>query len=111
MPARQCEPQESAMNNDDWDEFEPAKARLRALVESVDRSIALAFSRGVATEAPHLADAWGRLISGLALGTAPEMRRCPFCQRRVPKVATRCRFCLKASDTGVSGVETTSSPR
>jgi hypothetical protein len=91
------------MSDNDWDEFEPEKARLRALVAGVDRSIALAFARGVASEAPLLADAWGRLISGLALGTAPEMRRCPHCQRRVPNVATRCRFCLKASDAGVSG--------
>jgi hypothetical protein len=100
------------MSNNEWDDFEPEKARLRTLVEGVERSLALAFSRGLATEAPLLADAWGRLISGLGLGTAPEMRRCPFCQRRVPKVATRCRFCLKTSDAGVAGgVETTTSPR
>ncbi|HEX6766919.1 MAG TPA: hypothetical protein VF103_15595 [Polyangiaceae bacterium] len=86
------------MNDTEWDEFEPEQARLRALVEGVDKEITAAFSRGAATEAPRLADAWQRLISGLALGAAPDLRRCPFCKRRVPSIATRCRYCLKSSD-------------
>jgi hypothetical protein len=86
------------MSGTEWDEFEPEQARLRLLVEGVDREIAAAFSRGVATEAPPLAGAWARLVAGLALGVAPELRRCPFCDRRVPSIATRCRYCLKASD-------------
>ncbi len=86
------------MSVNEWDQFEPEQARLRSLVEGVDREIAGAFSRGVETEAPRLADAWARLVSGLALAAAPALRRCPFCARRVPSVATRCRYCLKASD-------------
>ena len=86
------------MSKTEWDEFQPEQARLRALVQSVDKEISGAFSRGVATEAPRLADAWQPLVSGLALGTAPDLRSCPFCERRVPSVATRCRYCLKSSD-------------
>jgi hypothetical protein len=86
------------MNDTDWDQFEPEQARLRALVEGVDREFTGTFSRGVATEAPGLADAWARLVSGLALRAAPELRRCPYCERRVPSTATRCRYCLKTSD-------------
>jgi hypothetical protein len=88
----------ATMSDTEWDEYQPEQARLRALVESVDREMSGTFSRGAATEAPRLADAWQRLVSGLALGTAPELRRCPFCARRVPAVATRCRYCMKASE-------------
>jgi hypothetical protein len=86
------------VSNTEWDDFEPEQARLRALVQGVDREIEGAFSSGAAASAPRLTEAWKRLVSGLALRAAPELRRCPFCQRRVPAVATRCRYCLKASD-------------
>src|SRR5688572_22870668 len=100
------------MSKTEWDEFQPEQARLRALVQGVDRQISAAFSRGVATEAPRLADAWQRLVSGLALGTAPDLRSCPFCERRVPSVATRCRYCLKSSDaTHPVGDPPAASPR
>lgn len=89
------------MSDTEWDEFEPEQARLRALVQGVHREIEGAFSRGAEVEAPRLAEAWQRLVSGLALGTAPELRVCPFCKRRVPAVASRCRYCLKASDAAV----------
>jgi hypothetical protein len=86
------------MSHTEWDEFQPEQARLRALVESVDRELTGTFSRGAEAEAPRLAEAWQRLVSGLALGAAPELRRCPFCARRVPAVATRCRYCMKSSE-------------
>ena len=92
------------MNDREWEEFEPEQARLRALVEGVDKEIAAAFSRGATTEAPRLADAWQRLVAGLALRAEPELRRCPFCARRVPSVATRCRYCLKTSEATHSAV-------
>lgn len=86
------------MSATEWDQIDPEHARVRALVEGVDREIAGTFSRGIATEAPRLNEAWQRLVSGLALRAAPELRRCPFCERRIPSVATRCRYCLKSSD-------------
>ena len=86
------------MSNTEWDEIDPEHARLRVLVEGVDREIAGTFARGVATDAPRLNQAWQKLVSGLALRAAPELRHCPFCKRRVPSVATRCRYCLKSSD-------------
>ena len=88
----------TVVNDTEWDEFEPEQARLRALVQSVDKEITAAFSRDAAAQAPRLAHAWQRLVSGLALHPAPELRRCPFCARRVPSIATRCRYCLKSSD-------------
>jgi hypothetical protein len=88
------------MNDTSWDEFQPEQARLRALVGNVESEIAVAFSRGVATDAPRLADAWQRLVAGLDLGAAPALRRCPFCARQVLNAATRCRYCMKTSDAG-----------
>ena len=86
------------MNDTSWDEFQPEQARLRALVADVESEIGGAFSHGVATDAPRLASAWQRLVTGLDLGTAPALRVCPFCARRVLSIATRCRYCMKMSD-------------
>jgi hypothetical protein len=89
------------MNDDtkqtEWDTFEPERARLRSLVSDVDREFSAMFAAEGAPAAPRLLDAWKQLVARLDLGTAPDMRRCPFCRRSVPAIATRCRYCMKSS--------------
>lgn len=89
------------MDNRDWDELDPARSKLRALSERVDRGLV---ELGLDTQAGALAaekaavlEAWRELLAALSLEAAPSLRKCPHCQRRILEQATRCRYCMRHS--------------
>jgi hypothetical protein len=69
---------------------------IRAAVETVGRDVALLAERTPASEG-HGLDAlrtsWGALVEVLALGPAPEYRKCPHCGGTGMRAATRCSTC------------------
>jgi len=72
-------------------------SRLRALVATVEKEIALVPATGTAAQgAPPqtaLEMAWSRLVGMLDLGPEPEMRTCPACKMICMLAATRCSRC------------------
>ncbi len=89
------------MHNQEWDELDPARSKLRALSKRVDRGLS---ELGVGTGAGALAaekavvlGAWRELLTALSLGEEPALRQCPHCQKRILEQATRCRYCMQHS--------------
>ncbi|HVY28242.1 MAG TPA: hypothetical protein VHB79_16915 [Polyangiaceae bacterium] len=89
------------MDNQDWDALDPARSKLRALSQRVDRGLVelgLDTQAGaLATEKVAVLDAWRELLAALSLGEEPALRQCPHCQRRILEQATRCRYCMRHS--------------
>jgi hypothetical protein len=80
------------------DVLDPPRSQLRALAAAVDREIANLSTPGQSPEATEgLKLAWQALSKALALGPEPELRACPQCSRRIPREATRCRYCMAES--------------
>lgn len=69
------------------------RSRLRALVATIDREIALVPEQGAAKPSGGLLASWSELVGLLALGPEPEMRACPVCKRLGMREATLCGFC------------------
>ncbi len=89
------------MDNQDWDELDPARSKLRALSQRVNRGL---LDLGVDTqpgalqaEKAAILVAWSELLAALALEEEPSMRPCPHCRRRILERATRCRYCMRHS--------------
>ena len=60
---------------------------IRAAVDTVDREMALLKDKDA------LRASWGALVTELALGPAPEYRKCPHCGGTGMRAATRCSTC------------------
>ena len=71
-----------------------ARARLRTVVANIDREL-LRLPRKTtgAEEADGLFDSWSALVKQLALGPAPDLRRCPVCNNLGMRAATLCGHC------------------
>jgi hypothetical protein len=72
-------------------------ARLRTIVEEVDREISqlkLRSSTQDGARSPRgLVVSWAELLKMLALGTAPQLRECPVCHHLGMRAATLCGYC------------------
>jgi hypothetical protein len=69
---------------------------IRAAVDTVGREVALLGERapaGNAKDLDALRASWGALVEALALGPAPEYRKCPHCAAIGMRAATRCSAC------------------
>jgi RNA polymerase subunit RPABC4/transcription elongation factor Spt4 len=88
------------MDHQEWDGFDPARSRLRALVARVEAELVRLEDQ---SEQPRvgqttaLAQTWRDLVIALALGEERPLRHCPHCRRQVPREATRCRYCMRQS--------------
>jgi len=92
----------------------PDVSRLRALVTTVDKEIALVAggtaAQGGAPKTP-LMTAWSSLVGMLDLGPEPEMRVCPSCKQSCMLEATRCGYCWASLPVlGTKEKAATSSP-
>jgi len=70
-----------------------ARATLRTLVATLEREIALLPPTIDGKETSALRASWSELIQTLALGPAPETRKCPTCNGTGMRDATRCMHC------------------
>jgi hypothetical protein len=70
-----------------------ARDKLRVLVESFDREISLRRSTTADPSADPLHAMWRELVEQLALGPAPETRKCPDCGGTGMRDASRCSHC------------------
>jgi hypothetical protein len=72
-------------------------SRLRALVATVEKEIALVPATGGAVEGPSpktsLGEAWSLLVKMLDLGPEPLMRTCPTCKQPSMLAASLCGHC------------------
>jgi hypothetical protein len=69
---------------------------IRAAVDTVAREVALLGERAAAGNTKDLdvlRASWGALVTELALGPAPEYRKCPHCGGTGMRDATRCSCC------------------
>jgi hypothetical protein len=69
---------------------------IRAAVDTVGRELALLGDRTAAGSSKDMAalrTSWGALVTELALGPAPEYRKCPHCGGTGMRAATRCGTC------------------
>jgi hypothetical protein len=67
---------------------------LRPLVENLDREMARLLMRP-SGDTTALLSSWAELVEFLALGAAPELRACPFCEGIGMRAATRCGTCWR----------------
>lgn len=89
------------MDNQEWDGLDPARSKLRALSERLNRGIVALGTDpqpgALAAEKDVVLEAWRELLAALALEEEPALRQCPHCQRRILEKATRCRYCMRHS--------------
>lgn len=62
-------------------------AMLRTLVDTIDHEL------GSTTPTGELQSAWTQLVKVLALGPAPALRTCPYCEEVGLRAASRCGRC------------------
>jgi len=67
-----------------------AVIRLRAIVAAIDQEIVQV------PPTPALRAAWTELVEVLALGPAPQTRKCPTCHGIGMRAASRCGHCWTA---------------
>jgi hypothetical protein len=77
--------------------------QLRALVARMEERVALASKPAASDEdRAGLTNAWGALLTHLAVEPAPDLRSCPTCHREIMRAATLCGYCwTKSTDGGV----------
>jgi len=94
------------MDNHDWDGLDPARSKLRALSQRVDRGLLELggdTNAGVfAADKAAVLEAWRELLAVLAIEDEPALRHCPHCKRRILEQATRCRYCMRQSASRVT---------
>ena len=81
---------------------ETDRATLRPMVAQLESDLASlqvqSDADGYAAVAARLAAPWRSLVDVMALGTAPELRACPYCGYGINATATRCIQCWKQSE-------------
>lgn len=88
------------------DVLDPSRSELRALAATLDRHVSdLSNQTHVGETTQSLKLAWLALSKALALGPEPTLRSCPNCNRRIPREATRCRYCMTQSAAATPDVE------
>jgi hypothetical protein len=86
------------MKTESQDVLDPSRSQLRALAATLDRHVSdLSNQAQVGETSQNLKLAWLALSKALALGPEPTLRSCPKCNRRIPREATRCRYCMTQS--------------
>jgi hypothetical protein len=78
------------------EQFDAERTRLRKIVAIVDRDISGLSNHGNEAQRAaglRLTSSWARLVQALALGPAPELRECPFCNHVGMCDATMCGYC------------------
>ncbi|HYJ11720.1 MAG TPA: hypothetical protein VEX18_22005 [Polyangiaceae bacterium] len=89
---------EDRMKTETLDVLDPSQSQLRALAATLDRHVSELSNQDHASETTRsLKLAWLALSNALALGPEPTLRSCPHCSRRIPREATRCRYCMTQS--------------
>jgi hypothetical protein len=82
------------MINEELEGPDAARARLRAVVANIDHELLRLPRRTTGPEeANGLFDSWSALVKQLALGPAPDLRRCPKCNNLGMRAATLCGYC------------------
>jgi hypothetical protein len=81
------------MNGQQFNFSDYERARLRAIVATIDREMSR-LPRSATTEGTDgLIGSWAELVKLLALGPAPEVRECPVCHHIGMLTATLCGYC------------------
>ena len=81
------------MNGQQFKLPDDERARLRAIVATIDREMSR-LPRSATTEGTDgLIVSWAELVKLLALGPAPEVRECPVCKHIGMLAATLCGYC------------------
>lgn len=94
------------MTTENLDVLDPSRSQLRALAATLDQHVSDLSSQDHAGEtAQSVKIAWLALAKALALGPEPALRSCPSCSRRIPREATRCRYCMAQSAATSADVE------
>ena len=70
------------------------RVRLRVVVATIDHELLRLPRRTTHAEGTDgLFDSWSELVRQLALGPAPQLRRCPVCNHLGMSAATLCGYC------------------
>jgi hypothetical protein len=82
------------MNDDELEGPDPARARLRRLVATIDHELLRLPRRTTGAEGTDgLFDSWSELVKQLALGPPSQLHRCPVCNHLGMGAATLCGYC------------------
>lgn len=82
------------------------QTQLRALSATLEKHVnELGTQDQTAETTQSLKLAWLALSKAMALGPEPTLRSCPSCSRRIPREATRCRYCMMQSQAVAADVE------
>jgi hypothetical protein len=82
------------MKDEELEGPDPVRARLRAVVATIDHELLRLPRRTAGGEGSDgLFDAWSELVKQLALGPAPQLRRCLVCNHLAMEAATLCGHC------------------
>ena len=81
------------MNGQQFKLPDDERARLRAIVATIDREMSRLPGSATTGATDGLIVSWAELVKLLALGPAPEVRECPVCKHFGMLAATRCGYC------------------
>ena len=81
------------MNGQQFKLPDDERARLRAIVATIDREMLNLPGSANAGATDGLIVSWAELVKLLALGPAPEVRECPVCKHIGMLTATLCGYC------------------
>ena len=81
------------MNGQQFKLLDDERARLRAIVATIDREMSRLPGSATTGATDGLIVSWAELVKLLALGPAPEVRECPVCKHIGMLTATLCGYC------------------